>query len=67
LAAELGVPLLGRVPLDPAVREWGDAGEPVVAAAPESEAAQAIVAIADAVRALERGRGIVTKSLPLVS
>jgi ATP-binding protein involved in chromosome partitioning len=67
LAAELGVPLLGRVPLDPAVREWGDAGEPVVAAAPESDAAQAIVAIADAVRALERGRGIVTKSLPLVS
>src|SRR5215207_11526165 len=28
LAAELGVPLLGRVPLDPLLRESGDAGEP---------------------------------------
>ena len=27
-------PLLGQVPLDPAVREWGDKGTPVVQAAP---------------------------------
>jgi ATP-binding protein involved in chromosome partitioning len=67
LAEQLDVPLLGQVPLDARLRECGDAGEPVVAAAPESEAARAIVAVAEAVRALERGRGIVTKSLPLVS
>src|SRR5581483_3856822 len=36
LAEELGVPLLGEVPLDPLLREQGDAGEPIVAAHPES-------------------------------
>jgi CO dehydrogenase nickel-insertion accessory protein CooC1 len=30
LADELGVPLLGTIPLDPRVREAGDAGEPLV-------------------------------------
>jgi ATP-binding protein involved in chromosome partitioning len=30
LAVELGVPLLGRIPLDAALREAGDAGEPLV-------------------------------------
>ena len=68
LAAELGVPLLGRVPLDPRLREAGDAGEPLVEADPESETARAIVRIAEAVLAMERERGIgITKTLPLVS
>ncbi len=40
-------PLLGQVPLDPSVREWGDKGTPVVQAAPSSDVAQAFVAIAD--------------------
>ncbi len=67
LAGDLGVPLLGTVPLDPALREQGDAGAPVVSALPESESAQAIVAIAQEIEALRResGPGIV-KSLPLV-
>src|SRR5438270_6706163 len=30
LAAELGIPLLGSVPLDPLLRECGDAGEPLL-------------------------------------
>ena len=30
LADELGIPMLGRIPLDPRVREAGDAGEPLV-------------------------------------
>jgi ATP-binding protein involved in chromosome partitioning len=64
LAAELGVPLLGRVPLDPLLRECGDAGEPVVSAEPDSECAREIVRIAEAIDAT-RGGGIV-KSLPLV-
>jgi ATP-binding protein involved in chromosome partitioning len=68
LARELGVPVLGSVALDPLVRECGDAGEPVVTAAPDSEAARAITAIADRVGALERERGVgIVKSLPLVS
>src|SRR5450830_309785 len=49
LAEELGVPLLGRVPLDPVLRECGERGEPVTLGAPESEAAAAIVSIAEAV------------------
>ncbi|MEO7037752.1 MAG: Mrp/NBP35 family ATP-binding protein [Polyangiaceae bacterium] len=39
-------PLLGQIPLHPSVRQWGDAGTPVVQAAPESETAQAFVSIA---------------------
>jgi len=39
-------PLLGQIPLHPTVRQWGDAGTPVVQAAPESETAQAFVAVA---------------------
>ena len=66
LAAELGVPLLGRVPLDPALREQGDLGEPVVTARPESESAQAITAIAAEIDALKRESGGIVKSLPLV-
>jgi ATP-binding protein involved in chromosome partitioning len=40
-------PLLGQIPLHPSVREWGDAGTPVVQAAPGSETAQAFVAVAE--------------------
>src|SRR5438105_3855736 len=66
LADELGVPLLGTVPLDPALREQGDAGVPVVSAQPEAESSQAIVAIAQEIEALRRERGGIVKSLPLV-
>jgi ATP-binding protein involved in chromosome partitioning len=65
LAEELGVPLLGRVPLDPLLRECGDAGEPLLVAAPESESAQALRAIAGEVLAIERGS--IVKSLPVLS
>jgi ATP-binding protein involved in chromosome partitioning len=65
LAEELGVPVLGHVPLDPLLRECGDAGEPLMVAAPESESAQALRAIAGEVLALERGT--IVKSLPVLS
>ncbi|NDJ35082.1 MAG: Mrp/NBP35 family ATP-binding protein [Chloroflexi bacterium] len=45
-AAEKGVPFLGRVPLDAQIRVGGDSGQPVVVAAPESEAAEAFRQIA---------------------
>ncbi|WP_312769336.1 iron-sulfur cluster carrier protein ApbC [Pseudoxanthomonas mexicana] len=41
MAAKYGVPLLGSLPLDIAIREQGDAGQPVVVAAPDSAVAQA--------------------------
>ncbi len=65
LGQELGVPVLGHVPLDPLLRECGDAGEPVVLAAPESSSAEALRAIADEIVALERGS--IVKSLPVLS
>ena len=49
LAADLGVELLGKVPIDPRVAEGGDAGNPVVVSEPESPSA---VAIAQAARSL---------------
>jgi ATP-binding protein involved in chromosome partitioning len=49
LALELGVRLLGEVPLHQPVREGGDAGTPIVLGAPGSPAAAALSAIADAI------------------
>lgn len=48
LSRQLNTPLLGRIPLDPAVRVGGDSGRPVVLAAPTSPAAQAIHQAAEA-------------------
>ena len=42
LAAELGVPLLGEIPLYPQVRVGGDEGQPIVIAEPDSGAANAL-------------------------
>jgi ATP-binding protein involved in chromosome partitioning len=55
LADEIGVPLLGRVPLDPVLREAADEGTTVLEAAPASEAARAILALAEAVVATRAG------------
>ena len=49
LAEELSVPLMGRVPLVPQMREGADRGDPVAIAAPESEAAAAFDEIAQAI------------------
>src|SRR4051794_22651026 len=68
LADQLGVPLLGTVPLDPSLRECGDRGEPLVLAEPRSETAQTIVALAGRIAATRREQGVgFVKSLPLVS
>jgi len=47
LAKELSVPFLGRVPLDLAVREAGDAGTPTVLSAPQSPAGAALGQVGD--------------------
>jgi ATP-binding protein involved in chromosome partitioning len=65
LAAALDTPFLGRIPLDPLVRECGDAGEPLVWAEPDSEPARAIVAIAEV---LARPRaGAIVKPLTVLA
>lgn len=50
-AQELGLPLLGCVPLEIPVREGGDRGIPIVMGDPESASARALVAIAQQVAA----------------
>jgi ATP-binding protein involved in chromosome partitioning len=37
MSRQFGVDLLGRVPLDPRIREQADGGKPTVAAEPDSE------------------------------
>ena len=48
-AERLGVPFLGEIPLDMAIRETSDAGRPVVATDPDGVHARAYRAIADGV------------------
>jgi ATP-binding protein involved in chromosome partitioning len=68
LAEELGVPLLGRIPLDPALRESGDAGEPLVESDPGSDSARAIVSVAETIAASKREQGVgIVKALPVLS
>jgi ATP-binding protein involved in chromosome partitioning len=68
LAAEIDAPFLGSVPLDPALRTSGDAGEPVVLSMPDSPAALALSGIASALAAVERERGVgIVKGLPVLS
>src|SRR5690606_10361492 len=63
LAAELGVPLLGQLPLVPAWREGGDDGRPIVAVDPASETAKAFHAIAERVAVELRPKKIFSPEL----
>ena len=46
LAAQAGVPFLGKIPIDPRVRKGGDSGKPVIVAHPDSPVSQALRGIA---------------------
>jgi ATP-binding protein involved in chromosome partitioning len=65
LAQDLGIPLLGRVPLDSLVRECGDDGNPVARAHPDSVSAQELRRIAETV--VELRGGAIVKPLTVVS
>ena len=68
LAEELGVPLLGEIPLDPRLREQGDLGTPLVSAEPSSPTARAIVELAEAIDGTRREEGVgIVKALPVLS
>lgn len=56
LAAELGVPLLGQIPLVPELREGGDTGRPITVADEGSEASQAFAALAGEIAGRGRSR-----------
>lgn len=56
LADELGVDLLGSVPLQPRLAELADAGRPVLVADPDSAAAAELQAVADQLQRRTAGR-----------
>ena len=51
LAEQSGVPFIGSIPLDPAVRQGGDQGVPVVISHPDSPVSHALKAIAEDIAA----------------
>ncbi len=51
LATELGVPLLGEIPMYPQILAGGDAGVPIVVGEPESPAAKALILTAERIAA----------------
>jgi ATP-binding protein involved in chromosome partitioning len=65
LAEELGVALLGSIPLDRALREAGDAGAPVVETDPDAESSRALVALAETVASTRQAA--IRKPLTLLS
>lgn len=58
LASELGVPLLGEIPLYPRVLEGGDTGRPIVVAEPSSQAARALTSTTDQLRGVLDRQGV---------
>ncbi|MDT9594908.1 P-loop NTPase [Nocardioides zeae] len=57
------VRVLGRIPLDPSLREGGDAGKPIVESDPATPAARELVAVANELTG--RGRGLAGMQLGL--
>ena len=47
MAAELGVPFLGRIPIYQPIREGSDNGVPLLISEPDSPAARAFIAVAE--------------------
>ncbi len=67
LADDLGVPLLGQLPLVPALREGGDDGRPITAVDPDSETAQAFHRIAEQIAVDLKPKKIFSPELRLLS
>jgi ATP-binding protein involved in chromosome partitioning len=65
-ATELGVPFLGEIPIDTAVRVGGDKGKPIVAGEPESEQAKTIRGIARNLAAQISIRNVAAPQTPKV-
>ena len=49
-AKKFEIPFLGRIPLDPAIREGGDAGMPIVVSDPDSPLTKAFQGVAEALQ-----------------
>jgi ATP-binding protein involved in chromosome partitioning len=66
LADELGVPLLGQIPIVPALREGGDTGRPIAAVAPDSEPGRAFHALAERLAVDMKPRKIFREALKVL-
>jgi ATP-binding protein involved in chromosome partitioning len=66
LADELGVPMLGQLPLVPALREGGDNGRPITAIDPESESAQIFQEIARQIAVEMKPKKVYSDALKVV-
>ncbi len=66
LARMAKVPFLGAIPMETSVRVGGDSGAPVVAAKPNSAAAQAILSIAGQVAARISVEALTQKTAPTI-
>ncbi|MDA2959201.1 MAG: P-loop NTPase [Actinomycetota bacterium] len=66
LAAELDVPLLGQLPLVPALRIGGDEGRPITAVEPDSEAAQMFRDIAERIAVDMRPKKVFSPQLKVI-
>jgi ATP-binding protein involved in chromosome partitioning len=65
LADQLGVPLLGKLPLVPDLREGGDEGVPIVVSDPDSEAAKLFNEIAQRIAVELRPRKVYNPALKI--
>ena len=63
LADDLGVPLLGQLPLVPELREGGDTGNPITVANPTSELAQSFQSIATRIATELKSKKIFSSAL----
>ncbi len=65
LAATIGAPFLGEIPIDPALRAGGDRGRPIMNDAPDAASGRAFRRMASMIRdALEAGYGL--KPAPVI-
>jgi ATP-binding protein involved in chromosome partitioning len=65
MAADLGVPFIGRIPLYQAIREGGDTGVPLVISEPDSPAARAFLAAAERTAAQVSIASFTRQTIPL--
>ena len=66
-ATKLGIPFLGRIPIDPAIRSGGDAGTPLVVSNPASPQAAAFREIAAALTERIKSGGVSQPAAPIES
>jgi ATP-binding protein involved in chromosome partitioning len=66
LADELGIPLLGQLPLVPALREGGDDGRPITAVDPTCESSQVFTSIAERIAVELKPKKIFSPQLKVI-